>query len=200
MKRFLIAVLFILLLAGFSWAQMGPGGQGMMQGAQEQQESPGYGHGYGPGWGMMGPGWGCQGPGYGMGPGMMGPGWGYGMGPGMMGPGYGYGMGPGMMGPGYGYGMGPGMMGPSYGYGMRPGWGYGMASCMGPCWGNWGSEECRNFLDKTQTARKNLHMRMFDYMEAMRNPKTKPEELEKLRNEMWNLRQEICKESQGAGK
>jgi Spy/CpxP family protein refolding chaperone len=76
----------------------------------DEDKTPPYGYGMGPG--MMGGG-GGMGPGMmgggGMGPGMMG---GYGMGPGMMG---GYGMGPGMMG---GYGMGPGMMG---GYGMGPG-------------------------------------------------------------------------------
>jgi hypothetical protein len=149
-------------------------------------QAPMWGGGYGMGPGMMG--WGG---GYGMGPGMMG-GYGYGMGPGMMG---GYGMGPGMMG-GYGYGMGPGMRG---GYGMGPGtmgrgWGggYGMT---GPGWGNrqgYGyNEECQKYLDESSAMRKELNNKRFEYFEAMRNPKTKPEEVNKLEKEIWDLQQKI---------
>lgn len=102
----------------------------------DEDKTPPYGYGMGPG--MMG----GYGSGYGMGPGMMG-----GYGPGMMGRGYGPrwdddggGWGPGMMG-GYGgygpgmmggYGMGPGMMG---GMGMMGGYGaMGGMGMMGPIW------------------------------------------------------------------
>lgn len=100
----------------------------------DEDKTPPYGYGMGPG--MMG----GYGQGYGMGPGMMG-----GYGPGMMGRGYGPrwdddggGWGPGMMG-GYGGGYGPGMMG---GYGMGAGMmggmgmmgGYGAMGMMGPIW------------------------------------------------------------------
>jgi hypothetical protein len=117
---------------------------------------------------VYGQGPGMWGGGYGMGPGMMGPGWG-GYGPGMMG---GYGMGPGYGG-GYGYGMGPGMMG--------PGWrqGYGL------------NEECQKYLDETAGMRKELNNKRFEYFEAMRNPKTKPEELTRLEKEVWELQQKI---------
>ena len=98
---------------------------------------------------------------YGMGPGMMG---GYGMGPGMMGGGM---MGRGMMG---GYGMGHGMMGPGY-YNQ--------------------SEECQKFLDETSSLRKELHDKRFEYMEALRNPKTTAETDAKLRKEIDELQGKI---------
>ncbi len=152
-------------------------------------QGPGWGGGYGMGPGMMGPGWGG---GYGMGPGMMGPGWGggYGMGPGMMG-GYGggYGMGPGMMGPGYGggyYGMGPGMMGPGWGGRQGYGQGYGL------------SEECQKYFDESAGMRKELNSKRFDYFEALRNPKTKPEEVTKLEKEIWDLQKEIYSKAPAA--
>jgi Cytochrome C oxidase, cbb3-type, subunit III len=106
---------------------------------------------------------------------------GYGMGPGMMG---GYGMGPGMM--GGGYGMGPGMMG---GYGGGYG-GYGM----GPGYYNQ-SEECQKFLDETSGLRKELHDKRFEYMEALRNPKTTSETDARLRKEIDELQQEIYKKT-----
>jgi len=102
----------------------------------------------------------------GRGYGMMGGG--YGMGPGMMGD---YGMGPGMMG---GYGMGPGMMGPGY-YNQ--------------------SEECQKFLDESAGLRKELHDKRFEYMEAVRNPKTTSETDAKLRKEIDELQQEIYKKT-----
>lgn len=125
-------------------------------------------------------------------------GWGYGMGPGMMG-GYGYGMGPGMMG-GYGggycpncgayqgqqggYGMGPGMMG---GYGMMgPGYGRGY----GRGWANQ-SEDCQKFLNDSAAARKELYNKRYEYFEAMRNPKTTPDQAAKMEKELWELQQQI---------
>ncbi len=99
-----------------------------------------------------------------MGPGMM---RGYGMGPGMMGGGYG--MGRGMMGGG-GYGMGPGMMGPG---------------------SNSYSAECQKFYDETQTLRKELHNKRFEYFEMMRNPKATGEDASKLEKEMNELQEKI---------
>ena len=109
-----------------------------------------------------------------MGQGMMGRG-GYGMmGPGMMGQG-GYGM----MGQG-GYGMmGPGMMGQG-GYGM---WGY-------------NAESYQKLLDDTADLRKELHNKKFEYFEALRNPKTKPETITKFGKEMRELQRKIYKELQ----
>jgi hypothetical protein len=99
----------------------------------------------------------------GTGPGMMGGG--YGMGPGMMGGGYG--MGPGMM--GSGYSMGPGMMGsyPEY------------------------SPECQKFYDETVNLRKQLHDKLFEYHEVVRNPKTTVETAAQLEKEIGVLREKI---------
>jgi hypothetical protein len=83
----------------------------------------------------------------------------------------GYGMGPGMMGD---YGMGPGMMGPGY-YNQ--------------------SEECQKFLDESVGLRKELHDKRFEYMEAVRNPKTTSETDAKLRKEIDDLQQEIYKKT-----
>jgi len=121
-----------------------------------------------------------------------GPGYGYGMGPGMMGPGYGYGMGPGMMGPGYGYGMGPGMMGPGYGYGMGPG-------MMGPGYGNygfWNSKEGQKLLDETADLRKQLHMKMFEYMEMVRSGAPE-DKLEAAAKEIYKLRMQLFNKMPG---
>jgi hypothetical protein len=140
--------------------------------------------------GMMGPGYETEGesergeeekyehgPYYGYGCGMMG----YGMGPGMMG----YGYGPGMMGGyGMGYGMGPGMMG-----------GYGMGYGMGPGMMYPSSPEMRKFLDETREKRKEIHLKMFDYMEALRNPDTSYETIRKLQKEMGELSTELLKKA-----
>jgi len=176
MKRMFLVGLVVLAFNSVGWAQMGGGmmGEGMAAEPETQAESPqwgpgmmGYGYGMGPG--MMG-------YGYGMGPGMMG----YGMGPGMMG----YGMGPGMM----GYGMGPGMMG---GCDMGPGMmGYGM----GPGrMGYYNNPRMQKFLDETHDLRKELHSKRFEYMEAVRNPKTSPEDMEKLRKEIFDLSTDLYK-------
>ncbi len=177
MRKLLIMVLVAALAIAVAYelpqAQMG--GPGMMGEGQEYggQQAPERQGGYGPGWG-----YGCPGPGmmWGYGPGMMG-GWGgYGMGPGMMGGWGGYGMGPGMMHGWGGYGMGPGMM-HGWGGGYGPGYGYG--------------PESQKFLDETRDLRQQLHMKMFDYMEAARNPNTKPEQLNKMQEEIWNLKKQI---------
>ncbi len=141
--------------------------------------------------------------GYGMEPGMM-RGYGYGMGPGMMG---GYGMGPGMM--MHSYGMGPGMMN----YGMHPGMmkrGYGMGPGMmgfGGYRSGWGgcgaysggdgysAEQREKFLNDTTELRRKMHVLMFDYGEAQRDPETDSEVLRNMEKEMSELRQEIIVKS-----
>ncbi|MCX5834879.1 MAG: hypothetical protein NTV99_10305 [Deltaproteobacteria bacterium] len=82
----------------------------------------------------------------------------------------GYGMGPGY---GGGYGMGPGMMQGSRGYRQPP------------------SEACQKFLNETAGLRKELHMKRYEYNEAVNDPKAKPEALSKLEKEMLELRQKI---------
>lgn len=114
-------------------------------------------------------------------PGMMGYGMmGYGMGPGMMG----YGMGHGMK----GYGMGPGMMGYGMmGCGMGPGMmGYGMM--------DFDKDEYEKFLDNTRDLRKEMHMKKFDYFEAMRDPEKNKEKIDKIRSEMKDIKKKIIKE------
>ncbi len=116
---------------------------------------------------------------------------GYGMGPGMMG--RGYGGGPGW---GGGYGMGPGMMGQGYGggYGMGPGWG--ARQGYGQDYGQ--SEECQKYFDESAGMRKELNNKRFDYFEALRNPKTKPEQVSKLEKEIWELQKEIYSKAPAA--
>ncbi len=96
------------------------------------------------------------------------------MGQGMMG-GQGI-MGQGMMGQGM---MGPGMMG----QGMDPGmmWEY-------------KAESYKKFLNDTADLRKELHNKKFEYFEALRNPKTKPETITKFEKEMRELQDKIFKE------
>jgi hypothetical protein len=90
-------------------------------------------------------------------------------------------MGPGMM----GYGMGPGMMG--YGGHM-----------MGRCgmMGNYGiSKEYSTFLDETRSPRKELHMKKFEYSEALRDPDTKRENIIEMEKQMRELQNQIYKKS-----
>jgi hypothetical protein len=134
------------------------------------------------------------GSGYHMRPGVMGRGWGYGMGPGMMGQGQGrgYGMGPGMMGQGQGrgYGMGPGMMGQGWGYGMGPG-----MTERGSGYGYGQSEQCQKFFNETSDLRKELNTKRFEYSEAIRNPKTKPETIGKLEKEIYEMQEKVYKKA-----
>jgi hypothetical protein len=169
MKKTVLILTVLLLASAVAWAQMGGG----MRGKPDQQTRGwGWGPGYGMDQGMMG-GYGMMGygmgPGYGMGQGMMRPGMmGYGMGPG-------YGMGQGMMGMMHGGGMGPGMMGMMHGGGMGPG----MMNVYNP--------QMQKFLNETRELRKELHMKQFDYSEAIRNPKTTPEAMEKLQKDIRTL-------------
>lgn len=141
-------------------------------GAMAPQSMRGYGSGYGMG-GMM--------SGYGA---MQG----YGMGYGMMGPGamQGYGMG-GMMG-GYGgdCGMTGGMMG-NYGHGAMHG--YGLGYGMGGKYP--ANEEELRFLTETRELRREIHIKKFDYKEAMRNPESSRKKVGKLAGELWELKQKL---------
>ncbi len=124
--------------------------------------------------------------GTGMGHGMMGRGMmGSGMGHGMMG----CGMGRGMM----GSGMGHGMMGCGMGHGMMgSGMGHGVMGCgMGHGMMGYNAEFYRKFLDETAGLRKELHSKKFEYFEALRNPKTKNEDITKLEKEIQELQSKI---------
>jgi hypothetical protein len=116
------------------------------------------------------------------------------MGSGMMGKGM---MGPEMMGHGmHGMGMmGPCMMGMMHGGGMGYGTGTGMMHGMGMMgtgmvgYGN--VETYRKFLNETVDLRKEIHNKRFEYFEALRNPKTKPETITKLEKEIQELQNKI---------
>jgi predicted lipid-binding transport protein (Tim44 family) len=100
------------------------------------------------------------------------------MGGGMMGPGM---MGGGMMGPGMMHG---GMMGGQGGFR-----GMGCNGMMGGMMMNRMSPEMQQqFMDQTTDLRKQMMEKRFAYMEAMRNPKTTPQDLAKIEKEMLDLR------------
>jgi hypothetical protein len=90
---------------------------------------------------------------------------------------YGPGWGGGFFGcPGYGYG--PQMMGPGYsGYG-------GPAAVQQGAYG-------QKYLDQTADLRKQLNDTRFDYMEAVRNPKTSPETIAKLEKKIGDLQEKL---------
>ncbi len=103
-------------------------------------------------------------------------------------------MGQGMMGQGMGMmgmcpGMGPGMMGGMMGPGMMRGM-MGHMGMMGPGMMKdyWSKPEVKKFLDETTDLRKELHLKKFEYMEALRNPDTSKETLTKLRQDMKKLK------------
>jgi Spy/CpxP family protein refolding chaperone len=77
-----------------------------------------------------------------------------------------------------GYGMG---------YGMHPGM---MGGCGGP--------EGQKFFDDTRDLRREMHGKMFDYMELMRDPEASREDVEKLREEMWELKKQIHERAEQA--
>ena len=79
-----------------------------------------------------------------------------------------------------GPGMGPGMMG-GYGYGPGPR-GYGQGGQ---------NEACQKFLDETAGLRKELHNKRYEYYEALRNPKAKPEDIAKEEREIRELQEKI---------
>jgi peptidoglycan hydrolase CwlO-like protein len=164
-KVFFVTVLVLGLLSAYSYAEMeGHMMHRGMMGGPGMEEHEGM-----PDECMMNPcmmNCGMMGCGCGMmGRGMMG-------GCGMMGGGM---MGRGMMGGGM---MGGGMMG---GYGMGPGmWGYGYQQ-----------KAFQKFLDETKDLRKELHNLKFEYFEAVRNPDSKAEDIDKLEKEMKELQKKI---------
>ena len=90
----------------------------------------------------------------------------------------GSGMGPGMMGVyGFGYGMGPGMMG---------GHGPGYPGVLGIP-----SEACNKLLSETSGFRKELHLKRFEYNEAIRDPGTSAESLGRLVKDIYDLQAKI---------
>ncbi|BCO10757.1 hypothetical protein GF1_31330 [Desulfolithobacter dissulfuricans] len=92
------------------------------------------------------------------------------------------GMGPGM--------MVPGMMGGQWhrggmGMGCNPMMGGGMMGMMGP--GMMGGLQ-QKFLDQTVDLRKQMMEKRFEYMEALRKPDTKPQDLAAIEKDMLDLR------------
>ncbi|MDA8091647.1 MAG: hypothetical protein M0Z61_15690 [Nitrospiraceae bacterium] len=51
--------------------------------------------------------------------------------------------------------------------------------------------EIKKFLDSTATLRKDLVMKQFDYFEAFRNPATTPDQLEKMKADIRDLKMKI---------
>ncbi|MBU1568130.1 MAG: hypothetical protein KJ630_21215 [Proteobacteria bacterium] len=107
---------------------------------------------------------------------------------------------------GSGYG-GHGMMMGGGGYGMMGG-GCGMGSGMMEDYGfnkglyhypgaagfgrnGWTSEQNQKFQDDTVELRKEMHDKRFEYMEAVRNPKSTRQQLSMMEKEMIDLRDKI---------
>jgi hypothetical protein len=170
MKKLILSMVLVLaVLTTYSLAHMEGGMMG--SGSQEHHKEAETRSTYNP----------CQ-----MGSGMMG----YGM----MG---GYGMGSGMMGSGMMGGMmGPGMMGMMRNMMMCPGMGQGMmgggCGMMGPgmMWG-YNVVWYQKFLDETVDLRRQLNSKTFEYYEALRDPKTKTEDIVELQKEIQELQRKI---------
>ncbi len=134
---------------------------------------------------------GMEGQGMQQGQGMM---MGRGMGQGMMGGG----MGQGMM----GRGMGPGMMGRGMmmqghmGCMNMMGRGMGMGMMGGGMMGNMTADNQKEFMDDTTEMRKKMHMMRFEYMEAMRNPKTTLEDIGNMEQDMLDIRKDMMKKAE----
>lgn len=120
-----------------------------------------------------------------------------------------HGKGQGMMGGGMmqgqgGMGMmrGKGMMG---GKGMMQQGGMGCMKMMGEGMGmgmmgggmmqHMSAENQEKFMDATKDMRKEMHMKRFEHMEAMRNPKTTLEELSTMEQKMLDSRKEMMKKA-----
>jgi len=91
--------------------------------------------------------------------------------------------GKGMMG---GYGMGMGRM-----HGMMGGYGMGMGHGMRGGYGARTNPECTKYYDETVDQRKKIFDMNFTYSEALRNPKTTIEQLDKIGNEIIELQNQI---------
>jgi hypothetical protein len=84
---------------------------------------------------------------------------------------------------------------PGYGY-HTMGTGYG-----GPMMGWRGGGYDQKYLDETADVRKELNTKRFEYFEAIRNPKTDPETVTKLENEIGNLQSKLyAKTPQGTNR
>lgn len=87
-------------------------------------------------------------------------------------------------------GSGYGCYGPGPGYGCSvEGTGYGRHM------GRWSGDYDKKFLDETADLRKELHDKRFEYSEAIRDPKTEPETITKLENEIRTLQERISEKA-----
>lgn len=114
---------------------------------------------------------------------------GRGMGQGMMGGG----MGQGMMGGGMGKGM---MMQGHMGCMNMMGRGMGMGMMGGGMMGNMTADNQKEFMDDTKEMREKMHMMRFEYMEAMRNPKTTLEDIGNMEQDMLDIRKNMMKKAE----
>lgn len=97
------------------------------------------------------------------------------------------GMGPGMMGM-----MGPGMMGGQWHRGgLATGCNPMMGAPMGP--GMWSGLQ-QKFLDQTVDLRKQMMEKRFEYMEALRKPDTKTQDLAAIEKDMLDLRTKMMEQ------
>jgi len=70
--------------------------------------------------------------------------------------------------------------------------GYGMGGACGMMGGyGWDNPDMKKFLDDTVDLRRQIHAKMFDYMEASRNPDTSKEDLKKLAKELRDLQKKL---------
>lgn len=61
---------------------------------------------------------------------------------------------------------------------------------------NMSAENQQKFMDASKEMRHNMHMMRFEYMEAMRNPKTTLEDLAAMEQKMLDIRKEMMKKAQ----
>jgi hypothetical protein len=71
--------------------------------------------------------------------------------------------------------------------------GRGGRGMMGGMMKNMSAENQQKFLDATKEMRKEMNSMRFDHMEAMRNPKTTPEDLTVMEQKMLDTRKEMMK-------
>lgn len=88
-------------------------------------------------------------------------------------------------------------IGDDHGYGGQiMGMGHMMDTCNMMGVGQWmmrgyGYQRYQKFLDETVDLRRELHMKRFDYFEAMRDPNSSPARIEKLEKEIDELEDKI---------
>lgn len=86
-----------------------------------------------------------------------------------------------------GYGMGPGMM-EDYGFNNGE---HHYPGAAGFGRNGWTSEQNQKFQDDTVELRKEMHHKRFEYMEAVRNPKSTRQQLSMMEKQMIDLRDKI---------